>query len=134
MGLVFGVFVSNTFGVLRGWGLVMLSGFLGNLLNGWVQMGESFRSLGASTAVFGMLGLLVGAGVTVGWRSRSYRRGLRALVPVLAGIMIFSMTGIGGEGTDTMAHLTGMLCGMILGGPVAWMIGHGGSTGEERFV
>jgi rhomboid protease GluP len=118
-GMIFGIFVANSFGPLRGWGLILLSGFLGNLLNVWLHFPEPFRSLGASTAVFGALGLLVGSGLDAAWRARSYRRGLRAFAPLLAGLMIFTMNGIGDPGTDTLAHMTGMLCGVLLGVPAA---------------
>ncbi|MFT7301957.1 MAG: rhomboid protease GluP, partial [Akkermansiaceae bacterium] len=106
----------------RGWGLILLSGFLGNLINAWLHFPDPFRSLGASTAVFGALGLLVGSGLEAAWRVRSYRRGLRAFAPLLAGLMIFTMNGIGQPGTDTLAHMTGMLCGILLGLPAAHLL------------
>jgi len=37
----------------------------------------------------------------------------------MAGLMIFTMNGIGGVGTDTLAHITGMFFGLLLGIPVA---------------
>jgi rhomboid protease GluP len=118
-GLIFGVFVASSFRPALGWGLIILSGFLGNLLNAWIHFPDPFRSLGASTAVFGALGLLIGSGLSAAWDERSYRKGLRAFAPLLAGVMIFSMYGIGGPGVDTLAHLTGMLFGILLGFPVA---------------
>lgn len=121
-GLIFGVFVANSFGPFRGWGLILLSGFLGNLLNAWLHFPDSFRSLGASTAVFGALGLLVGSGLEAAWRARSYRKGLGAFAPLLAGLMIFTMNGIGQPGTDTLAHMTGMLFGVLLGLPAAHLL------------
>lgn len=121
-GLIFGLFVASSFRPLLGWGLILLSGFLGNLLNAWLHFPDPFRSLGASTAVFGALGLLVGSGLSVAWDERSYRKGLRAFSPLLAGVMIFTMNGIGGPGVDTLAHLTGMLFGLLLGFPVAQVL------------
>lgn len=121
-GLIFGVFVANSFGPFRGWGLILLSGFLGNLLNAWLHFPDSFRSLGASTAVFGALGLLVGSGLDAAWRARSYRKGMRAFAPLMAGLMIFTMNGIGQPGTDTLAHMTGMFFGLLLGLPVAGLL------------
>lgn len=121
-GMIFGVFVANSFGPLRGWGLILLSGFLGNLLNTWIHFPDPYRSLGASTAVFGALGLLVGSGLDGAWRARSYRKGLQAFAPLFAGIMIFTMNGIGGPGIDTMAHITGMIFGILLGIPVAHLL------------
>ena len=121
-GLIFGLLVANSFGPLRGWGLILLSGFLGNLFNAWLHFPEAFRSLGASTAVFGALGLLVGTGLEVGWRERSFRKGVRAFTPLLAGLLILGLNGIGGPGVDNMAHVTGMLFGVLLGLPVAYLL------------
>jgi membrane associated rhomboid family serine protease len=118
-GVIFFLLVSNSFGPLRGWVLVMLSGFLGNTLNVVIHHPDVFRSLGASTAVFGALGLLVGTGLDVAWRERSYRRGLQAFVPLLAGLMLFSIHGIGGPGTDVTAHLLGLFFGIALGFPAS---------------
>lgn len=124
-GMVFGVFAAHSFGPWRGWGLILASGFLGNLLSLGLQYPDHVRALGASTAVFGALGLLVGSGLHQVWQARSYRPGIRALGPLMAGVMIFTMNGIGGPGTDTMAHLTGMFCGMVLGLAVATVLARG---------
>jgi len=118
-GMIFFLLASNSFGPLRGWFLILLSGFLGNTLNAVIHYPDVFRSLGASTAVFGALGLLVGTGLDVAWRERSYRRGLQAFVPLLAGLMLFSIHGIGGPGTDVMAHLLGLFFGILLGFPAS---------------
>ena len=119
MGMIFFLLVSHSFGPLRGWGLILLSGFLGNTVNALIHYPDAFRSLGASTAVFGALGLLVGTGLDVAWREKSYRRGLQAFVPLLAGVMLFSIHGIGGPGTDVMAHILGLVCGIVLGFPAS---------------
>ena len=121
-GLLFGILVSNSFGPALAWGLILLSGTLGNFLNAWLHFPDPFHSLGASTAVFGALGLLVGSGLDAAWRARSYRKGLGAFAPLFAGLMIFSMNGIGGPETDTMAHITGMLFGILLGLPAAHLL------------
>ncbi len=118
-GVIFFLLVSNSFGPLRGWFLILLSGFLGNALNAVIHYPEIFRSLGASTAVFGALGLLVGTGLDVAWREKSYRRGFQAFVPLLAGLMLFSIHGIGGPGTDVMAHVLGLFFGIVLGFPAS---------------
>lgn len=129
-GLIFGIFVANSFRPHLGWGLILLSGFLGNLLNAWIHYPDPFRSLGTSTAVFGALGLLVASGLSVAWDERSYRKGIRAFTPLLAGAMIFTMNGIGGPGVDTLAHITGMLFGILLGFPVAQVLAKKASMGR----
>lgn len=121
-GSIFGILVANSLGPLKGWGLIMLSGFLGNLLNVFLRYPDPYLGLGASTAVFGALGLLIGSGLSVAWRERSFRKGLRAFTPLLAGLIIFSMTGLGGPGIDNLAHLTGMFAGIFLGFPAAYLL------------
>lgn len=114
-GLLFGLLVSTSYGPIRGWALIFLSGTLGNFLNAWFQYPAPFFSLGASTAVFGALGLLIGNGLHLAWQASSYRKGLRAFTPLLAGFMIFTFNGIGTPGTDTIAHLTGLFSGIAIG-------------------
>ena len=118
-GVIFFLLTSHSFGPLRGWVLILLSGFLGNTANALIHHPEVFRSLGASTAVFGALGLLVGTGLDMAWREKSYRKGLQAFVPLLAGLMLFSIHGIGGPGTDVMAHVLGLFFGIMLGLPAS---------------
>ena len=114
-GLLFGLFVSTSYGPIRGWALILLSGTLGNLLNVWFRYPTPFLSLGASTAVFGALGLLIGNSLYLAWQASSYRKGLRAFTPLLAGLMIFTFNGIGTPGTDTIAHITGLFAGIAIG-------------------
>ena len=121
-GSIFGVLVANSFGPIKGWVLILLSGFLGNLLNIFIRFPEPYLGLGASTAVFGALGLLIGAGLNVAWEERSFRKGLRAFTPLLAGLIIFGLTGVGGPGIDSLAHLTGMLAGIAPGFLVAHLL------------
>ena len=68
-----------------------------NVLNAWVQS-PAHRSIGASTAVFAALGLLV----TYTWR-RGYLRDTpwRArIAPIVAGLGLLAFTGTAGENTD----------------------------------
>lgn len=122
-GTLFGIFTAASFGPLRGWLLVLLSGLAGNLLSSGIRYPEEAYSLGASTAVFGALGLLMGAGLRDVWRERSIRPGMRAVAPLLAGAMIFSLNGIGGPETNTLSHFTGMMAGLFIGLPVALTLG-----------
>ena len=111
-GAAFGLFVGRYLGSGFGWLLVLLSGTLGNGLNAWVQPDE-FRSIGASTATFGALGL----GAAYVWR-RGYFKGRgwrRNLTPVFAAIALLAYTGVGGENTDVIAHFMGFASGVGLG-------------------
>lgn len=115
IGGAFCLAAAATFGAWRGWGLILLSGALGNLLNGWLHLPESFRSLGASTATFGALGLVVGGALgrlICGGTSDRWRR---VIVPLGVGLALLGFFGIGGPDTDVLGHLCGCGCGAVLG-------------------
>ncbi len=88
------------------WFSVLFTGALGNYLNSWVRKKHLF--LGASTAVFGALGLLCG----LRWR-RGDRRS--ALLSLGAGFSLLGLLGAAGEQTDLLAHLFGFLVGLVWG-------------------
>jgi membrane associated rhomboid family serine protease len=111
-GALFTYFVGRYLGGGVGWIAILASGALGNALNGWLA-GPDHRSIGASTAVFGALGLLS----AFTWR-RGYPRGttLRSrLAPVVAGIALLAYTGTAGQNTDLGAHLLGFVVGFFIG-------------------
>ena len=115
-GLGFAFFVCRFFGAASGWALILLSGIAGNLLNAAVYYPDAHYSIGASTAVFGALGILTGVG---GWAALSQptqRMMLpRWLVPIFAGLTLLGLLGMGEGNVDVAAHISGFLCGMILG-------------------
>jgi len=111
-GAMFGLFVGRYLGSGFGWLLVLVSGTLGNGLNAWIQP-DDFRSIGASTATFGALGI----GAAYVWR-RGYFKGRgwrRSLAPVFAAIALLAYTGVGGENTDVLGHFMGFAAGVTLG-------------------
>jgi membrane associated rhomboid family serine protease len=111
-GALFTYFVARYLGGGVGWIAILASGALGNALNGWLA-GPDHRSLGASTAVFGALGLLS----AFMWR-RGFPRGTTRrsrLAPVVAGIALLAYTGTAGQNTDLGAHLLGFTAGFLLG-------------------
>ena len=120
LGGVFCVFVAQSFGQVRGWLLILASGTLGNAANAAKHYPEGFQSLGASTATFGALGLLVGMGLVLAWRSHSCRKFKPMLVPLAVGLFIFGWRGVGGENADILGHLFGCLSGVVLGALAAW--------------
>ena len=69
--------------------------------------------MGASTAVFTALGLLVAYSwrlrllMPQGWASR--------LAPLVAGAVLLGWFGTAGEGTDIVAHVLGFAFGCLLG-------------------
>jgi len=117
-GLGFAFFVCRFFGAAAGWFLVVLSGLAGNVLNAVVYYPEPHYSIGASTAVFGALGLLTGVGVWAAVSAPGRRLSLpRWLVPLFGGLTLLGLFGVGdGNGNvDVAAHISGFLCGVLLG-------------------
>jgi membrane associated rhomboid family serine protease len=119
-GMGFAYFVARFFGAASGWLLILLAGGMGNVLNAYVYYPEVHYSIGASTAVFAALGLLTGAGIWVAI-SESNETWLipRWLMPVFGGITLLGLTGVG-DGTlhgvvDVAAHISGFMCGLLLG-------------------
>jgi rhomboid protease GluP len=94
--------------------LVLISGVIGNLLTAYF-FGSHHDSVGASTAAFGALGLLGGLQLVRRFRftARLDRR-RRALTVIAACLGLFAMLGVG-EKTDVMAHLAGLVAGVVLG-------------------
>jgi membrane associated rhomboid family serine protease len=90
--------------------LVLGSGAVGNVLNAYAH-GVGHRSIGASTAIFGSLGLLVGVALIRRRRLGSWRR---AWGPVVAGIALLGLLGTA-ESTDIAAHAYGFLAGLVFG-------------------
>jgi membrane associated rhomboid family serine protease len=111
-GSLFGVLLAQEMGV--GWaGLgVVLSGALGNGLNAWFHPPEH-ASIGASTGVFGAVGMLMG----LQWHKpvAARRRRLRRWAPPIFGAVFLGLLGTSGERTDVMAHLTGVAVGLAMG-------------------
>jgi membrane associated rhomboid family serine protease len=110
--------VCGALGAGVGCALVLLSGAGGNLVNALFQ-GSHHVSVGASTAVFGAVGLLSGLAVA---RRRQRAHGRGAWVPVAAGLAILAMLGTAGAHVDLWAHLFGLLAGGALGIPVGFAL------------
>lgn len=121
-GLLFGTLVSRSVGAVRGWALILASGTLGNTLTSAITWPESFTSIGASTAVFGALGILSGVGFSALLRARLNLSWARTAAPVIAGIVLLGWLGGGSEGgnTDVLGHIFGFSSGMSAG----WITGH----------
>jgi len=92
--------------------LVLAAGGLGNLLNAALQA-PGHVSLGASTAVFGAVGLL--GGLSALRRGGRTPRRRRPWMVVAASLALLGLLGTGGERTDIWAHALGLLCGGALG-------------------
>jgi membrane associated rhomboid family serine protease len=119
VGAVFLIAVFGTLGAGVGCALVLLSGVGGNFANALFHSSHHV-SVGASTAVFGAVGLLSGLAVARRRRQQSLRR--HAWVPIGAGLAILAMLGTAGERVDLWAHLFGLLVGAALGIPVGFAL------------
>jgi len=107
-GAFFGWFVGRYLGLGVGWLTVLTAAAAANALGAWVQ-GPDHRSLGASTAVFAALGMLVAYTWRRGfWRGTPWRA---RIAPIVAGLGLLAFTGTGGENTDLGAHLFGFCAG-----------------------
>ena len=111
-GGLFGLLLAQLAGNGVAWASILAGGALGNGLN-VLMRAEPHRSLGASTAVFAAVGLLMMEGFHV----RSARGGSRLVrwAPVGLGLGLLGWLGTSGERTDLPAHLTGLVCGLLLG-------------------
>lgn len=110
VGAIFIVPLCREFGSGLAWSLIIGAGAVGNLVNAWLQP-SAHSSIGASTAVFGAVGILAASNLL---RHRTERRG-RRLLPVAAALALLALLGTGGKNTDLGAHLFGFIVGTGLG-------------------
>jgi rhomboid protease GluP len=115
-GAFFGWLASQLLGPGVAFGGAVAAAAIANALNASVQP-ASHVSAGASTMVFAMLGLLA----AYAWRRRadSGERWAYRWAPLIAGVFLLGFTGVGGENTDVLAHLTGFVTGTVAG----WWLG-----------
>ncbi len=116
-GTVFGILVSKTIGPFRGWLMILSAGTVGNALTSWLTYPESFVSLGASTAVFGALGILSGTGIVENLREEVRMPWVRVTAPLLAGLILLGWLGGAepGTGVDVFGHVFGFTAGVLAG-------------------
>lgn len=88
------------------WGLFILTGGTGNALNAWAHP-PTHLSVGASTGVFGLLGILA-------CMARSNRTGHIFIVLGFA-LSFLALLGAGGERVDLGAHAFGLMAGLAAG-------------------
>jgi membrane associated rhomboid family serine protease len=109
---------------------ILASGILGNVGNAlWHRsLGDPWHgSIGASTAVFGAIGLLAATQVVVNFGVRSDKRAAKSqrswtdlAAPLVGGLALLGALGSGGPTTDLGAHLFGFLAGVGIGAVAAW--------------
>ncbi len=113
-GGVFATFLFRSLGPGLGTLLGVTAGAIANGLNAWLH-GPGHFSIGASTSVFAMIGVLCGLQFAARWRYPVFHSRRRAWLPLAASMGLLAMLGTGGERTDVLAHLLGLLTGTPLG-------------------
>jgi rhomboid protease GluP len=111
-GIPYGYFAAQLLGGGRAWLSILIAAACGNLLDS-ALMDVRQSSIGASTAVFAMLGI-VGAYAWRRGQSRFNRWAHRA-APLIAAVALLAFTGVGDESTDIVAHLAGFAFGIVTG-------------------
>lgn len=126
IGGIFVVFLCRELGSGLAWSLLLGSGILGNLANAFLQSPDH-SSVGASTLVFGAVGILAALNLA---RNRRHRQ-RRWPLPVAAALALLALLGTEGENTDLGAHLFGFLFGTGLGLVTEWLVGRHGLPGRK---
>jgi membrane associated rhomboid family serine protease len=112
MGIVVGLLLAQILGSGVAWLAILASGVVGNLLNASLQP-LAHTAIGASTAVFGGIGLL--AGFSQASTETEWHRGMRRWAPLAAGLALLVLLGTAGENTDIWAHVCGFVAGGVMG-------------------
>lgn len=106
------------------WMLIVCGAALSNMTNVFLKAGESYHSLGASTAVFAALGLLAGFPIGSYLRSREPIQNRDWMIPFFGGCVLFAIMGGGDFPTDVSAHLWAFGYGTTLATIVAFTAVH----------
>jgi rhomboid protease GluP len=108
---IFGTAVCNITGAGIGWLMILLTGIIGNLANAALfQYGHI--SIGASTAIFGAIGILAAYQLIRKLKIPGQR--MKAWLPIAGGLALLGFLG-SGEHSDLTAHLFGFIAGIGLG-------------------
>ena len=115
---LFGSAVCSITGPGVGWFMILTAGMAGNLLNA-VLYGNSHLSIGASTAIFGAIGIIGGCQSIK--KIMMTRRRFKALLPFAGGVALLGILGSSPH-SDLTAHLFGFLAGAAIGGGYGMLI------------
>jgi rhomboid protease GluP len=129
IGGTFIILLCRELGSGMAWSLLLTSGTVGNLINAWLQS-PAHRSVGASTAVFGAVGILAAISMV---RDRHHLQ-RRWFIPVAAGVALLAILGTEGKQTDLGAHLFGFITGILLGTAAEFLVGKYGRPGATLNV
>ena len=117
--VLLGIGVCARLGPGIGWLSIMVSGIIGNIATAYLwQQGRV--SVGASTSVFGAIGLLAGLSIAEHIRLGGGFSFKGWGVPTILVLAALSLMGISPD-ADVTAHLAGALAGLAMGIPLGWM-------------
>ena len=108
---LFGTAVCTMMGWGVGWLMILATGMTGNLINALLYR-TGHVSVGASTAVFGAIGILAAYQFMRKFRLPGQR--MKAWLPLAGGVALLGLLG-SGQYADLMAHLFGFAAGIVLG-------------------
>lgn len=129
IGGVFVLLLCRELGSGLAWILLLAAGTLGNLCNAILQS-RQHDSVGASTAVFGVVGILSALSL-VRYRHHLQRRWP---LPVASALALLSILGTEGKHTDLGAHLFGFLAGVLIGLVTEILVARYGRPGRSLNV
>jgi membrane associated rhomboid family serine protease len=109
LGSIFAIALFRQVGAGLGWFLILFTGVAGNLCNAFLY-DSPHRAIGASTAVFGAMGLVAALQFFIHKQARLQK----AWAPLGAALALLGFLGTS-EGSDMLAHLLGFVCGVFSG-------------------
>lgn len=121
---IFGTAVCTTMGWGVGWLIILASGTVGNLANALLYKSNHI-SIGASTAIFGAIGILSAYQFYKNFKQSEQK--IKAFLPLGGGLALLGMFGSGAH-ADLMAHLFGFLAGIFLGALYSVFVKHPASN------
>lgn len=108
---IFGTAICSLTGRGVGWLMILLAGIIGNLVNA-ALFEYGHMSIGASTAVFGAVGILAAHQFYSKIRMPGRRK--KAWIPLAGGLALLGFLG-SGPNSDLTAHLFGFMAGIGIG-------------------
>ena len=122
VGGVFFAIVHKRFGAGLGSLLILLSGALGNYANALWHWTDH-RSLGASTAVMGAVGIVAATQFVFNRAKRPTTKALLTWTPLMGGAALLATFGASSD-SDILAHGFGFVAGLALGLVAAYPLRH----------
>jgi membrane associated rhomboid family serine protease len=111
-GVAIGGLAGRAFGPGIAWASILAAASAANYVDMLISP-PTHRAVGASTAVFAALGLLVGFAWRHGLTLRD--RFQYAYAPVFGGVALLALLGAGDEHVDVLAHALGFMAGVLTG-------------------